>query len=576
MTNRGMLSGAIPWAVALSLTGVIFSTPEAKAWCLFNCGKSSSRHSQAPSTKGKGTGKGPLFNRACVHKDSGGFQFGNAPTACDATPYGDSHRIENFYTPVVFDKSKKDTDTERKRYVTELYALIKGMAAEYIKRRDPDVTQSEIDGWTRAILSLATQESFLSQYRVGDDGRKKFMTGDHGKSFGMMQINQEFHAVRGRDTGFDLVTNITMGMDILYSGYAQAKKASCIRSTKKNKVTGDMVVTAGLRSAYSMYNGGGGEKCRWTNRKDSWYQNDKGYFQKYQDRPWEKYVSDLKAETSIKFKCLMDKDEACAVSTPVDRPSTAPKRGQIIALEDGRTCLFTNDKELSCADDARTFTCLSLKNGGVDSEVEHYLMKTVDPLYKDITIKNVTGRALVCSEALDHLVQIGGMIRTTRQASLRDDIDGPELTKVPAGKVLQVLDYEFKQEEKFETFYHVRIQDGKNTREGWISAGASGDRNSAVEEFKGDASKAEKFIPLVGQNVEVVKAEGMVLLSDLTSKSPMNVTVPNGTVLQAEKVWIVEGDNQIYLKVNYQGQSGFIYAGLTYPFLTVSEWVKVK
>ena len=49
-------------------------------------------------------------------------------------------------------------------------------------------------------------------------------------------------------------------------------------------------VTAQTReTAYSAYNGGPGSKCRWL-KNTKWSRNDKGFWEKYTQRNWEKQL----------------------------------------------------------------------------------------------------------------------------------------------------------------------------------------------------------------------------------------------------------------------------------------------
>ena len=74
-----------------------------------------------------------------------------------------------MYTPLILDRRNVD-DQSRTAYVTNIHALIRDLAKTYIRRRQPGVSEEKIQEWVRAYMSVATQETFLSHYRIGLDG----------------------------------------------------------------------------------------------------------------------------------------------------------------------------------------------------------------------------------------------------------------------------------------------------------------------------------------------------------------------------------------------------------------------
>jgi hypothetical protein len=96
----------------------------------------------------------------------------------------------------------------------------------------------------------------------------------------MMQIDDRSHKKFIKSgNAYDLSSNLTYGLDLLYTLRETALRKPC---GKKGKTA-----EAVSRSVYSAYNGGPGSRCRWT-KNSKWSRNDQQFLEKYRARLWEK------------------------------------------------------------------------------------------------------------------------------------------------------------------------------------------------------------------------------------------------------------------------------------------------
>ena len=94
------------------------------------------------------------FVRECPSKDAGSWNWGEAPSGCEASRFGETSRIKFLYRDFVFDRTSSTPDEHRKDYVTSIHALIRDLSAEYIRAKNPDVHDDEVQPHHRRGLSL--------------------------------------------------------------------------------------------------------------------------------------------------------------------------------------------------------------------------------------------------------------------------------------------------------------------------------------------------------------------------------------------------------------------------------------
>jgi hypothetical protein len=72
-----------------------------------------------------------------------------------------------------------------------------------------------------------------------------------------------------------------------------------------------------------------------------------------------------------------------------------------------------------------------------------------------------------------------------------------------------------------------------------------------------------------------VRKGGIILKNAPNEKANPIFVVPAKARLTVGQVVITDSANEIWLEVQFNNDKGFIYAGHSYPTLTVGDWVKV-
>ena len=261
----------------------------------------------------------PFYSQAvdltCTNAIGGGWNFGTAPKSCNVSPLASTPLIKNQYGPILFDDAEA-TATERQKYLTKMYPVLRDVGRYYIYKRNPAVSAVEVNSFVEGLFTLANQESFWSHYRNGTDGVVRYMRGDSFHGHGMMQVDDRSHtAALKQGKGVDLVYNMMYGLDIFYDSWKKSATASCINSPMdyKNRT----------RAAWSAYNGGPGSICRWKNKNTA---GDQQFLAKYNAKSWLSFVADPKAPVAIDIKCLAEGVRPCALPgrSPEPLPQTPP------------------------------------------------------------------------------------------------------------------------------------------------------------------------------------------------------------------------------------------------------------
>ncbi|MCM2280754.1 MAG: hypothetical protein NDI61_02780 [Bdellovibrionaceae bacterium] len=502
------------------------------------------------------------FVRTCQNQDAGEWEFGIAPSGCDAELFGDVPRVRLIYKDTIFDRTSQDA-TERRRYISQMHALIRDAVTDYIRRREPQVSDEDVEMWVHSILSVATQETYLSHYRIGLDSRLKLMTGDRVVSHGIMQINQEFHASRDQDNSFDLVGNLLYGIDHYYLEFTRARQAGCIRRRANESRAARFEALS--RAAYSAYNGGPIAVCRWTNPRHPWSKNDKGYHKQYKTAPWREFVDDPRRASPVKTACLANGDDLCALA---GEERAAYLMSRPLVFEDA-TCFLNTTGVYTCSNHLRTFQCFQ----GLKPEVFNARPLKLDVRDSRAQVRWVNDRDSLCRVGLPQLARIGDIIRVKKDVRLRKTVGGPVLTGVKTGTLVQVLDYEIEPGPKGDRHYRIRL----GSVEGFIFAGGRGDHVawSEVVAVVPRGRQVPLWIPRAGSVVEIRRAQGISVLSEAKDGAPVLGTLPVKTQVNVQSVVVRWAANEIYAQIQHRNGIGYIYVGRTYPDLSVPEWVRV-
>ncbi|MDZ4083470.1 MAG: hypothetical protein U1E10_11065 [Bdellovibrionales bacterium] len=523
------------------------------------------------------------FVRDCPGKDSGDWNWGEAPSACEAARFGEVSRIKFIYSDFALDRTRGDDPEHRKDYVTNMHALLRELSMEYIKAKNPSVSQAEADAFALAIEAVAHQETYWSHYRVGKDGRYKMMVGDKNVSHGIMQINMNYHASKEDDRSFDLVGNIGFGVELFHRKWESAAKARCTQRAKKQ--TDAQYYQNITRAAYSAYNGGSDAVCRWTNPKHTWAKNDKNFFGKLKDQSWSEWVRVEDQKIRIDVGCIRSGDEICAVAQPRKTESIANRP---LVLDDGMTCVMSHSAagggQLECARDYRIAKCLVAQASGISSGPDStnlnvsgaVKMKSTDPEISKLKRHVHTDRMALCGKAHPTAALVGDVVKLNQNVGIRMKVEGGvTIANAKKGQMFQVIDVELPFDSLGNRLYKVMLSP---TSAGWISAGPTADGEKVLSVLSRSTAPVPKglktWLPTAGSNIEVAKLDGVKLM--VSQDGEVKTTLAKGDKAIVEEVKILGAANEIWLRVKTASETGYIYSGSTYPTMTVDQWVKVK
>lgn len=486
-------------------------------------------------------------NWQCLNIVDGEWNFGRVPNACDVTPFGTEAYVTENYATVIFIDAVDRTD-ERRRYMQELNAFIRDTANYYLLTRKPDASANEQTAWQHAINAVAHQETFWSHYRTATDSRIKMVRGDSGHGHGMMQIDDRWHFVAlNEGKGFNLIENMIYALDIYYAEWQNALDESCLDSATnwRNRA----------RSAYSAYNGGPSQICRWTDPDDAWVQNDIGFAAKYDNQSWSGYIGDTNHTSPIDVECLAEGGTNC------HRTDFSAWDTRLLKIDSGAACIYAN-QQLHCLDDERNATCLT--------HVADFDLNLVTQL----TTADIISIARtdynphqICSDLIETLHPVGSFIQLLQDIELTATPGGGKIGDIPANYILQVLDFQVEDKQSQDRFYMVTY----NGETGYINAGDLAD--AATWTAISSETPQEQLFPVTGQTIRIVIESGINLRA--TPAGTKISAVPQYTELQVQSYVVKDNDNKIYYEVDYAGQSGFIYGGHIIEPPTTANWATI-
>ncbi|MDD0853742.1 hypothetical protein HBN50_11580 [Halobacteriovorax sp. GB3] len=484
----------------------------------------------------------------CYNRQGGQWIFGRAPQICDGHEFIDMEFVERDYAELIFSDAI-DHQEERRRYMSEMYALIVQTSEYFIRSKKSEVSEEEVEQFIHASLAIAHQESYWSHYRQAQSGHTQFMRGDYGHGHGIMQVDDRWHfeaVTSGKAT--NIVLNMIYSLEEYYHAWKSAPSKSCVRSQT------DWVARA--RSAYSAYNGGPSKICRWTNSGDRWARNDRGYYDKYRNKDWEKYVDDFNTLAKVDIACLAEGGENCRME-PTAPVAVVEKR--FYKMEDASVCVFKDD-QLHCIDSTEDRICLAQEVYETTSISEKLYQST--RIDMDQYEKKTYDRHQSCSK-VPGLYSIGDTIDLGKNINVRETPGGKLLTTSKKDINYQVLDFIIQEAPEYKRYYKVI----HSNKEGYIYAGNKDDSLQWAKK----TTKAPNERIIVALESEIKTKKETVLLDELLRP------IRN---LQKEEILIVKAyrlqgqENSFFFKVQTDSDSGYIYVGSTRPTTNLDEFVE--
>lgn len=483
----------------------------------------------------------------CSGKVGGEWNYGRAPQACNADAFGSDNVLRSDFAPAIFD-DVSSRNLERDRYMQQLYSIVRDAAVYYMKKRKPQVSAAELEAWTLAIVSTASHESYASHYRKASDGRLKMMRGDVGHGHGLMQIDDRHHfPAITNGVAWNLITNLTYGMDIYYASWERAPSQSCVGSATNYE--------ARIRAAWSAYNGGPSQICRWVNTGSKWSKNDVNFYNMLKNQTWRRYVSSTSSPAQINVPCLIEKRENCA------RESTEPPHGivegQLYKLSSGAYCVAAG-KTLQCVSEFRDAICL-----GASSSTAQVLNSAQAAGFSQY----VLDRHELCRSYDKTLHSVGDFLEMQKNINVRETPGGGRLAVVLVGDVAEVLDFEVREAPENDRYYKIRL--GQTV--GYIFSGTKSDHSTWTKPSN-KSQITPSNLARDGDRIRVVNGIGINLRK--TAGGTYLTRIPAGVSLTVQSRVIRGKENYVYYKVTYGGSTGYIYSGLLIPNDTTSQWTE--
>lgn len=479
----------------------------------------------------------------CTNKKGGEWNFGRAPNICDAYHFIETDFVERNFVDAIFYDPVSRTE-ERKRYMTEMNAILKATADYFIRMRKPAATETEIAEFVEASLAVANQETYWSHYRQAVSGNTQFMRGDLGHGHGLMQIDDRWHfdaVTSGK--GAHLIHNIMYSLDEYFAAWEKAVKQSCLNSPT------NWVNRA--RSAYSAYNGGSSKICRWTNPRDTWARNDQGFLTKYNAKAWNNYIDDQNKMPSVDVQCLAEGGQDCRAGNTEPQ---FPVEGRYYKIASGLTCMLKDDV-YHCVENNRDRACLVSELYAQGKSVKEEVYQTEDESFE----VKIYDRHSICHKVTG-LYKVGDKIKLGKNINLRDTPGGQLLTTTKSGSVYQIIDFEVFADPTIQRYY--KLKQGNST--GWIY---SGDQASFTSwSSLSQEAPSEKVFAEVGDTIETKRE---VSLFDINDNAVFSVAEQTKVIVQ--DIMVKGLNNLLFFKVTIDGTEGFLFGGPMVPALEIYD-----
>lgn len=505
----------------------------------------------------------------CLNRVGGTFVHGRIPSGCDVSAFGPDSFVRGNYGASIFNDAAYNTSVstdpinaiERKRYMQEMYPIIRDASQRYFLSRKPSAPAVELEAFQRGVFALLRQESFWSHYRdaqtaTGQPYLLKMVRGDNGHGHGMMQVDDRFHFLPlQQGKGWNMLQNFSYGIDIYYAGWERAP-ASCLGGA----TTGDAEYWRGrARSAWSAYNGGPSRICRWQNPADANAAKDNGYRDNFDLRRWLLDVANLDRTAGVDVACLMDNGPQCPL--PVGAP-IEPNR--LLKLGTSACVLVGNGVE--CVDDLRDAACL-----GSRSSFDDTVATTIYAAQITGRPRTDHNRHQLCRGYVPGLQSLGSAVNTLMALPLRSALDGMVLGQAPAGSY-QVLDFAVRGITSKQRFYRIRASINGVLTDGWIDAGHAGNHTSIAVSA---APLTAGVMAYPGDWVSVVPNLNL----RATPGGSLLTTIPANTVVQVKELFATASANNLYYRVEYTHtdgvtREGWVFAGNLYPSSTLANWTR--
>lgn len=165
------------------------------------------------------------------------------------------------------------------------------------------------------------------------------------------------------------------------------------------------------------------------------------------------------------------------------------------------------------------------------------------------------------------VVKIGGFVEATVNVNLRKTPGGDLVSVINKGQIYQVLDVYINPTSKIR--YYL-VSNGSHT--GYVHGGTNADYDKYL--IPSDRKTAKMYLANISDRIVVKASEGINLRT--TAAGDLITRVPNGERLDVQARVIRGSDRDVYYKVEYRKQTGYIYSGRLAPTPTTQVWTEVE
>ncbi len=485
----------------------------------------------------------------CTGKVGGSWLPAQNPNACNVSDFGDPKSVQSNYTSVIYSDAKSSA-SQLPAYMNNMNADIRDAATYYYQIRNVGSTGMVLNDWLQLVMATAFQESMWSHYRLGNDKLVKMMRGDSGHGHGMMQIDDRdsghYNALLKNSAGWELSQNIVNGLDELFNDVKLAKKSKCATNSQNL-----------ARAAYSDYNGGPGNECRWQNANSSWARNDVNFLNNYKSKLWNNYVTNTKAISTSNMSCLMEKTASCSAQPVRTTASiTVTSAPHLYDTSDGSICALVG-QSLNCV---KTKDVLCLKQSLDLSGDAVSLPQQLQALPR----KNLD-RHTLCQTIFKSMASVSEFVKTDRDIFVRSAPQGAELTTVQKNSLNQVLDFQI--EDNGDLYYGVQV----NNRFGYFYAGnVLQNVYWATEQL--DSMNDQRVIATHGHQVQITLKSGLNVYNKIGGSIVSNLKLNDKVVV--DTVEINSDNNEVYYQVITSKGPGYIFSGHILPTMNLKQWTR--